>query len=99
MNDLDLCSDGFHSIECPGCGLTVEQRDGDMLAVNSAMDYGQGRADAEAEIARLRAAIINAINHVVTMEKAWYGVSEKSVDAGDVLAILRAALAQPEGEG
>ena len=55
MTDLDfgdLCTDGFHSDECPGCGMTIFDRDGDMLETHGAMNYGAGVEDERSRIDR-----------------------------------------------
>ena len=51
MDDLELCEDGFHSDECPGCGLTADERDDPANATNAAMNFGDGVAAERARIA------------------------------------------------
>jgi hypothetical protein len=49
--DLELCTDGFHSDECPGCGLTADERDDPANETNSAMNFGEGVASERKRIA------------------------------------------------
>ncbi len=106
--DLEFCTDGFHSDECPGCGLTVDERDEPANATNAAMNFGEGWEDGRlVALKALREKVAGLIGHQVTGYE-WecgtcsYGVlsgintapdgSPCPVDAFEDEAISRAAV-------
>jgi len=87
VTDLDFgepCTDGFHSDECPGCGMTIFDRDGDMLTTARAWRtpqtspdrYPQGGhrmrtpADLSRELQKITDTVAVAVGHFASQARA-----------------------------
>ncbi|HEY4895223.1 MAG TPA: hypothetical protein VII01_03960 [Solirubrobacteraceae bacterium] len=79
-DDLELCTDGFHSDECPGCGLTADERDDPANATNAAMNFGEG-------VASERKRIAEAVRGLA------FGLDGVMLDTSQVLAEINRELA------